>query len=75
MDKCDHRNGHRADKIMYRTKPDSVYVECDCGEIECIGTWTLMPPPSWDSEKWDDLIKSICMFLQYKYIDIYGKKR
>lgn len=71
MSKCYHKNGHRADNIMFRSKPDSVYVECNCGETECIGVWFSKAPLNWDPEGWDNLLKSINAFLDYRSIDIY----
>jgi len=66
MSGCRHfEGGHRIAKIMLRGKPDSVYVDCSCGEGECIGVWFSQPPAGWSPVGWDSAMAAVRAILEY----------
>lgn len=66
MSDCrDFKDGHRVVKIMLRGKPDSVYVDCSCGEEGCIGVWFSKPPLGWNPVGWSSVMAAIDVFLEY----------
>lgn len=56
---CDiHDEGHVPTQITFRGKPDSFFMACSCGKIECVGTWWKSPPPGWVCHNWAELLKA-----------------
>ena len=49
--------------IEYRGKQDSVYIECPCGEKECVASWFTKCPYGWDKKYWKRTKNIINLFL------------
>jgi hypothetical protein len=55
---------HRATSICYRSKQDSVIIECRCGAREIVADWYDKPIDGWSESQWPKLIIAIRCFLE-----------
>jgi hypothetical protein len=60
------KHKHVMSIIEYRGKPDSVYVICDCGHVDCIPDWWEKCPRDWKKSFWKETQKVIRMFLKVR---------
>lgn len=70
-------HAHRAGKIEYRGKVDSVYITClYCSHVECVGVWFTKPPKGWSKKHWPKLQAAICLYLDsFQAINKKGYKQ